>query len=222
MREHSLPRWNFKGYRREFQGTYLDVSTSEAECPKKLRLLRPGTERTWWIKFFGEARNPRPVSWKRGDETSCRGSHNQRRKNITQYLWERTSLSISGEELLDFCKTNEFALVNGRKIGDLFGKFTSHQYNGSSMVDCLLTEITCFEKVSFFEIGDYIPWLSDHCPIFSYITLRNINKHTESPITLHKRDKGYTWDDECEEQFKAILSNYRTKLENANQATKFN
>ena len=42
----------------------------------------------------------------------------------------------------------------------------------------------------------------------------------QSPST--KGIKGYTWDDECEEQFKAILSNYRTKLENANQATKFN
>ena len=32
-----------------------------------------------------------------------------------------------GEELLDFCKSNEFAIVNGRKIGNLFGKGTSLQ-----------------------------------------------------------------------------------------------
>ena len=135
---------------------------------------------------------------------------------------EDQGTNLRGEELLDFCKTNEFALVNGRKIGDLFGKLTSHQYNGSSMIDCLLTETKSFEKVSFFEVGDYTPWLSDHCPIFSNIILGTINKHIESPITLHKRDKGYTWDDECEEQFKAILSNYKTNLENADQATKLN
>ncbi len=125
-----------------------------------------------------------------------------------------------GDELLDFCKTNEFAIVNGRKLGDLFGKCTSHQYNGSSAIDYLLTAITSFNKVSFFEVGDYIPWLSDHSPIFSDLELHIIKKDTEPPITLHERDQGYAWDDDCEEQFKAFLSNHKIKLENANQATK--
>ncbi len=47
-------------------------------------------------------------------------------------------------------------------------------------------------------------------------------KDTETPITLHERDQGYAWDDDCEEQFKAFLSNHKIKLENANQTTKQN
>ena len=35
-----------------------------------------------------------------------------------------------GRELLDFCKTNDFVIVNARKSGDIFGKCTSHQWNG--------------------------------------------------------------------------------------------
>ena len=47
-------------------------------------------------------------------------------------------------------------------------------------------------------------------------------KTPEPPITLHGRDQGYTWDDECEEQFKAFLTNQREKLESANESTRNN
>ena len=48
---------------------------------------------------------------------------------------EDTTTNTRGNELLDFCKTNDCVIVNGRKIGDIFGKYTSHQWNGSSLVD---------------------------------------------------------------------------------------
>ena len=135
---------------------------------------------------------------------------------------EDQGINTRGDQLLDFCKTNELAIVNGRKIGDLFGKLTSHQYNGSSAIDYLITEITNFNKISLFEVGDYTPWLSDHTPIFSQIKLNIRTNHSDQTITLHARDKGYTWDDECEEQFKAFLSNHKTILENTSQATRQN
>ena len=76
-----------------------------------------------------------------------------------------------GEELLDFCKTKEFAIINGRKMGDLFGKHTSHQYNGSSAIDFTLTSFDYYDNITFIQVGDYIPWLSDHTPIFTSISL---------------------------------------------------
>ena len=87
-------------------------------------------------------------------------------KNLPPRNSEDLGSNTRGDELLDFCKINEFAIVNGRKIGDLFGKRTSHQYNGSSAVDFLLTPVNVFEKISFFEVGKFLPWLSDHTPIF--------------------------------------------------------
>ena len=44
-----------------------------------------------------------------------------------------------GALLLDLCKSLDFHIVNGRKPGDIFGKFTSHQWNGSSVVDYVIT-----------------------------------------------------------------------------------
>lgn len=127
-----------------------------------------------------------------------------------------------GLELLDFCKTNEFLIVNGRKIGDLFGKYTSNQYNGSSTIDLLLTTHTNFEKISYFKVGDYIPWLSDHSPIFSELEF-SVNKNTNEPPTeLYERDQGYIWDDNCKEQFKALLFNAKEKLDAANISTRSN
>ena len=91
---------------------------------------------------------------------------------------------------MDFCKTNDFSIVNGRRVGDLFGKCTSHQYNGSSAIDYLLAPITGLEGISYFEVGDYIPWLSDHSPIYSAIRFDIEKKAPEPSITLHGRDRG--------------------------------
>ena len=98
----------------------------------------------------------------------------------------------------------------------------SCQYNGSSAVNFVLTPVNVFEKISFFEVGKFLPWLSDHTPIFSKFSLDFDTTPPDPPITLHKREHGYIWDDEYEEQFKAFLMNEREKLENSNQSTKEN
>ena len=94
---------------------------------------------------------------------------------------EDSTVNKRGDELLDFCKTNEFAIANGRKIGDLFGKCTSHQYNGSSQVDILLTQANFLENISYFEVGSFTRWLSDHCPIFADIKLNIEAKKKPKP-----------------------------------------
>ena len=124
-----------------------------------------------------------------------------------------------GFELLDFCKTNEFLIVNGRKIGDLFGKYTSNQHNGSSAIDLLLSTYNGFEKISHFKVGDYIPWLSDHSPIFSEFKCFINKPEHKPPIKLYERDQGYIWNDNYKEQFRTFLSNHKEKLEDINTAT---
>ena len=52
-----------------------------------------------------------------------------------------------GKELLDTCKLNALMIMNGHKIGDLFGEFICHEWNGSSMVDYLLCPNTFFHKI---------------------------------------------------------------------------
>ena len=65
--------------------------------------------------------------------------------NCAEDLYSRNSedktTNKRGKELLDICKVNELLITNGRKVGDLFGKFTSHQWNGSALNDYLLTPV---------------------------------------------------------------------------------
>ena len=69
---------------------------------------------------------------------------------------------INGSCLLDLCKTHDFLIVNGRKTGDIFGKYTSFQWNGCWVVDYLLASSPYFDKITKFQVGDSYPWLLDH------------------------------------------------------------
>ena len=126
-----------------------------------------------------------------------------------------------GNELLDFCKANDYVIVNGRKIGDIFGKYTSHQWNGSSVVDYLITSNTDYNKIHNFTVGEYIPWLSDHCPIYTEINL-NIPKQTDAndAVKLHDKEPGYTWNDNHRDTFLTKLNTDAIKheLENLSNA----
>ena len=41
----------------------------------------------------------------------------------------------NGKHLADLCMINNLKILNGRKIGNLSGKYSCHQYNESSVVD---------------------------------------------------------------------------------------
>ena len=54
-----------------------------------------------------------------------------------------------GNDLLDMCRSLDLNIVNGRKTGDLFGKYTCFQWNGNSLVDYLITSSSVFKKIYF-------------------------------------------------------------------------
>ena len=76
-----------------------------------------------------------------------------------------SSVNARGTDMLDMCKSLDVNIVNGRKTGDLFGNYTCIKWNGNSVVDYLLTSAPLFQQISCFKVGDFLPWLSDHCPI---------------------------------------------------------
>lgn len=103
---------------------------------------------------------------------------------------EDTRSNKRGRDLLDFCKTNDFIIVNGRKSGDIFGKYTSHQWNGSSVVDYTITQNTKVNNIQDFSVGDYIPWLSDHCPINTTISFSSPKTIIKPTTHLTIREQG--------------------------------
>jgi exonuclease III len=86
---------------------------------------------------------------------------------------EDKKVNPRGRDLLDICKVHDLLIANGRVTGDIFGKYTSHQYNGSALNDYLLVPNKFYQRISNFTVGDYAPWLSDHCPIYSNISLNS-------------------------------------------------
>ena len=71
-----------------------------------------------------------------------------------------------GEEFLELCKALNMIIINGRKTGDPFGKSTSYQWNGKAVVDYVVSSFELFRNITFFKVGKYFPFVSDHCPLF--------------------------------------------------------
>ena len=114
---------------------------------------------------------------------------------------EDTKTNPRGKDLIDLCKINDLLIANGRTSGDLFGKLTSHQYNGSALNDYLLVPNHFMQKISNFKVGDFIPWLSDHCPIYSTISLNSISKDTISLDKPQEVTPKYLFDAPSKETF---------------------
>ena len=101
-------------------------------------------------------------------ELGVKNFENQRMRNSQDKI-----INTRGKELLDVCKLNDFLIMNGRKVGDIFGNLTSHQWNGSSAVDYFIAPNTFAQNILNFSVGKYIPWISDHCPIYTTILMKH-------------------------------------------------
>ena len=120
-------------------------------------------------------------------------------------------LNVRGKELLDLCKLNKLIITNGRKSGDPFGKFTCHKWNGSSVVDYLLSPISSFDSVTSFIVGDFIPWLSDHCIIKSKIKFRSKYPKNVIDEKLMDTHPGFVWNENSLESYRKNLSSEGVK-----------
>ena len=137
-------------------------------------------------------------------------SNNQLMRNSEDLI-----VNTRGNELLDFCKTHDFLIVNGRKVGDLFGNYTSHQWNGSRVVDYLITSSSHFDNIFNFSIGEFIPWLSDHCPLYTKIVINGDKPNEkEQNKNLKYKEPGFRWQTNYNDRFEANLhSNFiKTKV----------
>ena len=89
--------------------------------------------------------------------------------------------STNGKHFVDLCMVNNLKILNGRKIGDLTGKYTCHQYNGSSVVDYIIAEPNNFDKINYFQVLPLTTY-SDHCQIIANLDTKPLN-----PINVSKK-----------------------------------
>ena len=111
-----------------------------------------------------------------------------------------------GQELLEMCKSLDINILNGRKTGDPFGDYTCIKYNGNSVVDYVIASPKVFEKISHFQVGDYLPWLSDHCPLYYTLEMHKNCTNREKECTKSKAPRHYVWSEESKAKFLQILN----------------
>ena len=90
--------------------------------------------------------------------------------------------------------------MNGRKTGDIFGKITSFQWNGQGVVDYVISSRELYSHITYLKVGEYSPWVSDHCPLFFKLKVKRatMDTHTENLVDLPNR---FYFDDKDKAKF---------------------
>ena len=98
-------------------------------------------------------------------------------------------------------------------VGDLTGKKTCFNYNGSSVVDYVIISSRILNYVNYFIVNDLEPHLSEHC----YLSFALMLKHKKrcsgkrsDEITLSEFKK-LVWDDNAKFELCRLLESIETK-----------
>ena len=110
-----------------------------------------------------------------------------------------------GRKLIDLCKQSGLRILNGRTFGDINGKFTCHEYGGSSVVDYCVTQSNYIDNIEYFKVGDWLGHISDHCNIFFGIKL-NVCQQERSNIKITPLPNSYKWYKESDLRFRKCIS----------------
>ena len=127
---------------------------------------------------------------------------------------EDTKTDNRGEELLELCKSLNLVILNGRKPGDMFGKVTSIQSKGCSVVDYVVSDFETFDNVSSLNVGKYTPWLLDHCALHLDIFDSDGANLNENSSTKEEVPKQYRWGEDSRENFLKSLVDNEGKIKN--------
>ena len=100
-----------------------------------------------------------------------------------------------------------------KSVTYIFGEYTCHQWNGSSVVDYLITRSSDFKKIRNFSVGEFSPWLSDHCPIFTELDIRSPIAENPKNEKTTKKNPGFIWNENNVEEFKTNLTSETTKTQ---------
>ena len=123
--------------------------------------------------------------------------------NFRERLNRDNNVNSYGKKLIDLCLSTDLKIVNGRKIGDLYGNFTCHAYNGSSLVDYVIVQSKLFPKIQYLKVHS-TSHLSDHCPLsFSIILQEQIEDDINTG--LDPLPVNYLWETSSIEKYQEAI-----------------
>ena len=102
--------------------------------------------------------------------------------------------------------------MNGRVVGDLDGKYTCHEYNGSSTVDYFIVQVENYDKVVSMKVLD-LPWYSDHCPlsVVMKVGIYNRSSAVDNMNNYITRIKNYKWSEDSKQEYIETLGSQKIK-----------
>lgn len=111
-----------------------------------------------------------------------------------------------GKELIELCTTCDLLLLNGRTIGDMFGRYTSFQPNGNSVIDYCIVSDRLFTDVFYFSVSEPTLYLSDHSKfsVLLHANYQHTTKHTDN--TFKSMPQMYIWQSTSGPTFKQLLT----------------
>jgi len=125
--------------------------------------------------------------------------------SIPQRNSQDKTVDERGKHLIEICITAQLRILNGRKIGDSMGYLTSHQYNGSSVVDYAICSEALLTDIAYFKIHDLIGTLTDHCMISFFLKAKLDHQIKEQPIKLTDQPKQFKWKEGSTQIFQQAL-----------------
>ena len=125
-------------------------------------------------------------------ETRCRNNMDQ-------------GFNSYGPKLIDLCKAVPLRILNGRVLGDLFGKYTCFTPRGNSAVDYAAVSPRLFKSVRYFSVSNLMPQLSDHSPIELALKINFTTFSKQSNYLLIPKPKKVVWDRQLSDKYKFIL-----------------
>ena len=101
-------------------------------------------------------------------------------KNIPQRNNQDKKANKYGRKLVDLCLATNSYILNGRTLGDVQGKLTCYQPQGTSTVDYAIVNETLLQQIVTFRVST--PTISDHTTISLQmkITILRIEKRRKS------------------------------------------
>ncbi len=129
-------------------------------------------------------------------------------------LSEDSKAKGSGSLLNDLCISASMRILNGRTMGDVFGKYTCHKYNGSSVIDYGIVQSSLWESVESFCVEQFMEVVSDHCPIHMKIRAWT---HSDIPTVSfqHPCPRKPKWNDEIRKTYIDTVSteSFRSRIQ---------
>ncbi|KAL5256064.1 hypothetical protein ACHWQZ_G011320 [Mnemiopsis leidyi] len=107
-------------------------------------------------------------------------------------------INSRGSKLIDFLACNRLSIMNGQTLGDIFGEYTSVNYNGASVVDYMTATPGLLESVLSFEVLNLTKF-SDHKPCIC--KLNRSYSFTAAQVLLDELEdapKKFKWDNQDE------------------------